>query len=166
MTASQVLLGLIAGIVALAIGAVLLKPLWFPLWTLFRRTQQFLEDWFGEPERPGQKARPGAMARLAQLETNGGTSMRDAIARIERKVTDTAAAAREAVSLAHEAAVLAGRAAAEAATSSQRAQEQHVENVARLDALERDREAGLLRERALSACLHELGLDIELDRPA
>lgn len=61
-----------------------------------RRIEEFLEDWFGSPARPGQPARPGVMERLAaveertrELRPNGGRSLADAVNRIEQKVTDT-----------------------------------------------------------------------------
>lgn len=61
------------------------------------RFAHFLDDWFGEEERPGVAARPGTMARLRciedrlstvegdtkQLQRNGGSHMRDAIDRLE-----------------------------------------------------------------------------------
>jgi hypothetical protein len=100
LTAAQVLLGLVAGLVALALAAVLLRPLWLPLWNLFRGTQQFLEDWFGEPARPGQQERPGAMARLAQLERNSGSSLRDAVDRIEAQLDEVRASAKQATTAA------------------------------------------------------------------
>ena len=54
------------------------------------RTRDFLDDWSGTPARPGVKARPGVMERLesieGQLRPNGGTSMHDAVNRIEQAV--------------------------------------------------------------------------------
>jgi hypothetical protein len=163
------------GTALLALGAIFGKT-----GKILRKFGLFFEDFFGAPARDGVPARPGVMATLAdqsqslasidkrvgQLEHNGGSTMRDAIARIEAKVTDTSAAAQEAVDLAHQAAVLAGKAALEAATSAQLTREQHVENVARLDALERDRAEDKVRVETYSAILHELGVDISLDRPA
>lgn len=73
---------------------------------IFRKSLQaffkwnlFVSDWFGEPERPGHPARPALTERVAKLEeqvveireefkNNGGSSMRDAIDRIERKLDD------------------------------------------------------------------------------
>jgi hypothetical protein len=68
------------------------------LWRLFRGTAQFLEDWKGEPERPGVRARPGVMARLEthdellagiaeQMKPNRGTSIYDKITRIDDRTT-------------------------------------------------------------------------------
>lgn len=38
-----------------------------------RRVEDFLGDWFGEPERPGVAAKPGVMARLENVETDMAT---------------------------------------------------------------------------------------------
>ena len=49
-----------------------------------------LDDWRGEPERPGVPGRPGVMTRLAKIEAelrpNHGSSLRDAVNRIEAAV--------------------------------------------------------------------------------
>jgi archaellum component FlaC len=58
---------------------------------------KFLDDYFGEPARPGVPERPGVMARLQRVEdlareirnettTNGGTSMKDEIRRTASQV--------------------------------------------------------------------------------
>lgn len=77
-----------------------------------RKLSHFFDDWFGEASRPGQDARPGFPDRLsgvessvscmsdqvatiaarverveAQVHPNGGSSMRDAVARIEKRTT-------------------------------------------------------------------------------
>jgi hypothetical protein len=71
------------------------------VWRLFRpiarKTKALMEaldlfttDWFGEKARPGHKAVPGVMDRLQKLENelthNGGTSMKDALKRVEDKI--------------------------------------------------------------------------------
>ena len=52
-----------------------------------RRVGHFLDDFYGEDKRPGQAQRPGLMQRMqtieAEMHPNGGSSMRDAINRIE-----------------------------------------------------------------------------------
>jgi len=62
------------------------------------RWNQFLDDWNGEPERPGiSQARPGVLKRLTRLEEsqaavetavkpNAGHSIKDQITRIEEHV--------------------------------------------------------------------------------
>lgn len=68
------------------------------------RLAHFLDDWFGEPERPGFPARPGVPERLGkvearlgtvegdtrQLKRNGGSHLADAVDRIERLLDDHA----------------------------------------------------------------------------
>jgi hypothetical protein len=57
---------------------------------LFRRTSQFLDDWYGEEGRPGVPARPGVMERVSGMEErlghvwhevypNNGSSLRGAV---------------------------------------------------------------------------------------
>ncbi|WP_405557747.1 hypothetical protein OHV08_28185 [Streptomyces canus] len=61
------------------------------------RTGQFLDDWYGEGERPGVPARPGVMERLGNLEgymrsvqhevkPNSGASLRDAVDRANERL--------------------------------------------------------------------------------
>ena len=69
------------------------------VWRGFRRTEDFLDDWGGHPERPGVEARPGVMERLQTVEfmltevrgqifPNGGTSMRDDLNALRSDVAD------------------------------------------------------------------------------
>ena len=76
-----------------------------------KRVVHFFDDYFGEEERPGQPARPGFSERLGKIESclekvdskfktvefsvesiekelkpNSGTSLRDAVNRIEKRV--------------------------------------------------------------------------------
>lgn len=59
---------------------------------VFREIRNFLDDWKGEPDRPGVKGRAGVMARLGSIEhelhPNSGLSMRDAINRTEQQGKD------------------------------------------------------------------------------
>jgi len=51
----------------------------------------FMRDWDGEPAAPGRSAVPGVMERLnridGELKRNGGSSMKDAINRVEKKLS-------------------------------------------------------------------------------
>ncbi|WP_336214365.1 hypothetical protein [Nonomuraea sp. LPB2021202275-12-8] len=55
-----------------------------------RRLSHFLDDWLGEEARPGVPYRPGFPERVAAIEAelrpNHGTSLRDAITRVENGV--------------------------------------------------------------------------------
>lgn len=88
----------IAAIGSLA-GIVLGMMVWLGRsgWRLFRRTDQFLEDWNGVAGDSAHPLRPGVLQRLAQLEIsmidvqaqvhmNGGGSLRDEIKRTEATV--------------------------------------------------------------------------------
>ena len=59
---------------------------WFETWELF------LIDWSGEDARPGRDRVPGVMERLnaidGELKNNGGSSVKDAVDRIEIKVNE------------------------------------------------------------------------------
>lgn len=68
------------------------------------RVHDFLDDWNGEPARPGKDAEPGVMERLQVLEDkqdeqgdliddmhhelkpNGGSSMNDRLTRVEKRL--------------------------------------------------------------------------------
>lgn len=78
---------LVIGVASIILGAV--AAVTRSLRPLVHGVGQFLEDWNGEPERPGvSPAKPGVMARLSAIEhelhPNGGSSMRDAIDRLEQ----------------------------------------------------------------------------------
>ena len=64
---------------------------------LVKRFIHFLDDYFGEEERPGFDGRPGLQERLKFMEDeiacisfemrpNHGTSIKDAVARIEQRL--------------------------------------------------------------------------------
>jgi len=61
-----------------------------PVWKVVKAIVAFLEDWNGEPARPGREARPGAMERLASVERqvtpNGGNTktLADRVVRLEQ----------------------------------------------------------------------------------
>lgn len=58
---------------------------------IMRHVDEFMVDWNGSVARAGHSARPGVMERLAQIEhelkPNSGSSLRDAVNRIENNVT-------------------------------------------------------------------------------
>ena len=74
-----------ATLVALFFGI----KVWKALAPMLREIRNFLDDWKGEPDRPGVKGRPGVMSRLGSIEhelhPNSGLSMRDAINRTEEQ---------------------------------------------------------------------------------
>lgn len=62
-----------------------------------RRVDHVVDDWTGEPARPGVPARPGLMARVGEMEArlkrmedelqpNGGGSIRDAVDATNRQL--------------------------------------------------------------------------------
>lgn len=97
-----------AGGVIVIGGAVVLITKGFKwVFSTIRKVNEFLEDWRGEDARPGHARRLGVPERLesietrlvrvegqvnkvkGQVESNGGSSLRDAVDRIERHtVTD------------------------------------------------------------------------------
>lgn len=71
--------------------------IWKILFPIVSRTRAFLAkletfmlDWNGTPARPGHKAEAGVMERLQKIEGelkhNGGSSIKDAIRRVEQKL--------------------------------------------------------------------------------
>lgn len=84
--------GLITAITIIVIGVR--KAL-----VLVRKFIHFLDDYFGEEERPGFPGRPGMQERLRimemelmsisfEMKPNHGTSMKDAINRIESRLNE------------------------------------------------------------------------------
>ncbi|MEV0236860.1 hypothetical protein [Nonomuraea sp. NPDC050786] len=82
-----VVAGTIAGGLAL-VGVLAKGGAW--LWRTFVALKDFLDDWKGEPARPGVEARPGVPERItrmeAELHPNHGTSLRDVADRLEESV--------------------------------------------------------------------------------
>lgn len=95
----------LVGAAAVVAAVVILGRFALTAWRGARKIGHFLDDWFGEPGRPGHPARPGVPARLEavedrlgavetkaaaiehELHPNSGHSMRDALDRVEKKVT-------------------------------------------------------------------------------
>lgn len=59
---------------------------------LLEALSRFTTDWFGEEAAPGRDRVPGVMERLnnidGELKHNGGSTMKDAVKRIEKKLTE------------------------------------------------------------------------------
>lgn len=81
----------------IALGGAL-AVLWKLISPIVRKTRKLLEaldhftrDWFGEDEEPGRARVPGVMERLnridGELKHNGGSSMKDAMRRVEKKLS-------------------------------------------------------------------------------
>jgi len=93
MEPNQFLMMLAATVTAIGvIGVGLHKAI-----KLTKRFIHFLDDYFGEEERPGFPGRPGMQERLRMLEfelqtisyemkPNSGTSIKDAVNRIEKRL--------------------------------------------------------------------------------
>lgn len=69
----------VAATAVLSLLGLLYRYVVRPVAVIVHRAGEFFEDWNGTPARPGRPARPGAMHRLAQLEHNGGTSVKDLV---------------------------------------------------------------------------------------
>lgn len=81
---------LIAGATASAIASVyfVIAPSVKRIRSMMEWLERFRRDWEGEPGGPGRDPVPGVMERLnrldGELSNNGGTSIKDAIDRIEK----------------------------------------------------------------------------------
>lgn len=68
----------------------LIRPLFSRTKSLFSTWEQFIEDWAGTEAVPGRDAVPGVMERLnridGELKHNGGSSMKDQLARLEAEM--------------------------------------------------------------------------------
>lgn len=57
------------------------------MYRTWKKIESFLDDWIGEPARPGVPERLGVMDRISRIEhevkPNGGSSMRDEIQQIK-----------------------------------------------------------------------------------
>lgn len=126
----------LALIAAILTVLTLVGTLGWKLFKLIKKTGQFLDDWSGEPARPGHEATPGVVARITameeQLTNNGGSSMKDAVDRIERR----------------------GHAIERRSMIIERLLREHLEDGRAL------LEVGLENDRELWKALAELGLDV------
>lgn len=68
------------------------RPMWKRLNFWVTTWENFMSDWAGEPAREGRDAIPGVMERLnnidGELKRNGGSSIKDAVDRIEQRLVD------------------------------------------------------------------------------
>ena len=93
MSANEFLIMLAASVTAIGV-------IWVGLYKATKLVKwfiHFLDDYFGEEERPGFDGRPGMQERLKYMESeiscisyemrpNSGTSIKDAIGRIEKRL--------------------------------------------------------------------------------
>ena len=83
-----------ATIVSLTVGGIsilgFLIGVWAKLQKVLHSLDSFMLDWTGAEARPGRDAVPGVMERLnkidGELKHNGGSTMKDAVKRIEQKI--------------------------------------------------------------------------------
>jgi hypothetical protein len=86
---------LVAGATASALASVffVIAPSVRKIRSMMEWLEKFRRDWEGEPGGPGRDAVPGVMERLnrldGELSHNGGSSMKDAIDRIEKRLGTT-----------------------------------------------------------------------------
>jgi len=88
MTNMIITIGAIAGAIA-AVVAVIAVPI-KKVKIFFTWLDKFRRDWEGEEAEPGRDRVPGVMERLnrldGELSNNGGSSLKDAVQRIEFKL--------------------------------------------------------------------------------
>jgi hypothetical protein len=64
----------------------------FAVVKFLKKMGNFVDDWNGEPDRPGVPGRPGVMKRLESIEsevrTNHGSSLKDAVNRIDTNLNE------------------------------------------------------------------------------
>lgn len=86
---------LVAGATASALASVyfVIAPSVRKIRSMMEWLEKFRRDWEGEPGGPGRDAVPGVMERLnrldGELSNNGGSSLKDAIERIEKRLGTT-----------------------------------------------------------------------------
>jgi hypothetical protein len=77
---------------ALAVIWTLIKPAIKKTRALLDSLDKFVKDWEGEEAAPGRDAVPGVMERLnridGELKHNGGSSMKDSLKRMEKKLNE------------------------------------------------------------------------------
>ena len=77
-----------------AVGVIwkLTRPIIRKTQNLLNSLDKFVRDWEGEEEAPGRAKVPGVMERLnridGELKHNGGSSMKDSLKRVEKKLNE------------------------------------------------------------------------------
>jgi hypothetical protein len=88
MTNTLLTIGAVAGAIA-AVAVILAVPI-RTIRTFITWLDKFRRDWEGEDAEPGRDRVPGVMERLnrldGELSNNGGSSLKDAVQRIELKI--------------------------------------------------------------------------------
>lgn len=81
-----------AGVIATALVAIfkIIIPFSKKIKNWIDNWEAFMDDWSGQDARPGRDRVPGVMERLndidGELKNNGGSSVKDAVDRIEKDV--------------------------------------------------------------------------------
>jgi hypothetical protein len=97
MDPNDILLIQIFAAIGTVLGAVLLfakviYPMWKRISKWMNTWEDFMDDWFGIEPRPGRSRTKGVMERLneidGELKNNGGSSIKDAVDRIEKDVKE------------------------------------------------------------------------------
>lgn len=96
MTLDQIIIAWAGSIIALggAVGVLykLVSPIVKKTKALMEALDLFTKDWFGDEGDDLHPRKPGMLERMAKVETelkhNGGSSIKDAVRRIEGKLTE------------------------------------------------------------------------------
>lgn len=87
---TQTVVALAALLASITVIVKFVVPIVRKIKALSHSVNNFFLDWAGEEARPGRDAIPGVMERLnaidGQLKNNGGSTIKDAVDRIERRV--------------------------------------------------------------------------------
>lgn len=94
--AQEVILSWAAAIIAVGGALGVLWKLFYPLVTKTKKLMEaldlFTKDWFGDEGDALHPRKPGMLERMrsveAELKHNGGSSIKDAVKRIENKLTE------------------------------------------------------------------------------
>lgn len=87
MIASEVWTAVGAGAGAILAMLAVAQLVGKPLRKLARQNDEFREDWYGRPARPGVPAEPGVMERLSNIE-HKVDNLPDRVTRVEQRLDD------------------------------------------------------------------------------